>query len=287
MVWRLFDDAEDFAEQAGSLFGAQPVATTIVQTVVAEVRGDEHRYQPPYLWALDLRDGVARGLAWRTPPFGIGIVHDDPDAARRLADVLHAADRRDLLDATLVLGKSPAAQAFAAGWARRNHLAIGAETALTLYVLPSAEDLLDPLTVAGTDRRATGADLDLVTRWVIAFDADAHTGVPGAERRQARAMIAEQRLWLRVVDGEPVCMVAGRPPAAGYSRIGPVFTPRAHRGNGYAAALIAHVCRIRFAAGARGICLYADDANATSTGVYVRLGFEPVLAWVDIPLLRG
>ena len=48
-----------------------------------------------------------------------------------------------------------------------------------------------------------------------------------------------------------------RAPAAGVSRIGPVFTPRSSRGR-------------------------ADLANPTSNAIYRRIGFEPVVDQVRI-----
>jgi predicted GNAT family acetyltransferase len=81
-------------------------------------------------------------------------------------------------------------------------------------------------------------------------------------------------LWLD--DGEPVSLVAVSAPVAGTVRIGPVYTPPEHRGRGYAGALTAAVCRTALDAGVEAVLLFADVANATSTGLYRRLGFAPL-----------
>jgi predicted GNAT family acetyltransferase len=57
-------------------------------------------------------------------------------------------------------------------------------------------------------------------------------------------------------------------------RIGPVYTPPEHRGRGYAAALTAAVCQAALDDGVESVVLFADVENATSTGLYERLGFQ-------------
>ena len=82
-------------------------------------------------------------------------------------------------------------------------------------------------------------------------------------------------MWLWEVDGVPVHLTSFNPPAFGVARIGPVYTPREHRGHGYAAACVAAVSADLLDEGAR-VCLFADADNPVSTGVYLRLGFEPL-----------
>ena len=76
--------------------------------------------------------------------------------------------------------------------------------------------------------------------------------------------------------GVPVSLAGVTRPAAGVSRIGPVYTPPEHRRHGYAAALTAAGAARGFASGATRVALYADAANATSNRVYRRLGFRPI-----------
>jgi predicted GNAT family acetyltransferase len=72
-----------------------------------------------------------------------------------------------------------------------------------------------------------------------------------------------------------VQVTAFNPASFGVARVGPVYTPKEHRGHGYAAAGVAAISRRLLDEGAR-VCLFADELNQTSTGVYVRLGFRPI-----------
>ena len=65
-------------------------------------------------------------------------------------------------------------------------------------------------------------------------------------------------------------------------RIGPVFTPAAHRGRGFATSLVAHVSADRLVEGRRFCFLYTDLANPTSNAIYRRIGYSQVCASREI-----
>jgi predicted GNAT family acetyltransferase len=73
---------------------------------------------------------------------------------------------------------------------------------------------------------------------------------------------------------------------AGASRIGPVYTPPAMRGRGYAGALTAHVSRMVLDEGALA-CLYTDLANPTSNRLYAAIAYEPVADFTRYLLRPG
>jgi predicted GNAT family acetyltransferase len=60
------------------------------------------------------------------------------------------------------------------------------------------------------------------------------------------------------------------------SRIGPVYTPPAHRGRGYAGALTAAVTDDLLAGGDPRVTLFTDETNATSNALYARIGYRDV-----------
>lgn len=87
-------------------------------------------------------------------------------------------------------------------------------------------------------------------------------------------------LW--VVYGAPVSTAMVRAPTCGVSRIGPVFTPLACRGHGYASAVTTVAAQTARHWGADDVVLFADLANPISNAVYQRIGFEPVCDSVRI-----
>ena len=62
----------------------------------------------------------------------------------------------------------------------------------------------------------------------------------------------------------------------GGARIGPVYTPPEHRGNGYATNLVAAQTAWLLDRGAGPCFLYTDLANPTSNAIYGRIGYERI-----------
>jgi predicted GNAT family acetyltransferase len=131
--------------------------------------------------------------------------------------------------------------------------------------------------VTGTFEKASIADLDLLAGWMIAFGEEVE--LPPAELDVTAARITEGSLFGWRSDGELVSMAghAALVAAGGVTvaRVGPVYTPGAHRGHGFAAGVTAGVSALLLEQGCR-VMLYTDVANATSNGVYERLGYRRV-----------
>jgi predicted GNAT family acetyltransferase len=64
-------------------------------------------------------------------------------------------------------------------------------------------------------------------------------------------------------------------------RIGPVYTPREHRGRGYAGATVAAASRALVDEGAQ-VCLFTDQANPVSNALYERLGYRPLVDMANL-----
>lgn len=96
-----------------------------------------------------------------------------------------------------------------------------------------------------------------------------------------RERIRPGRILLWEDAGEVVHLTGFNAPAHGVARIGPVYTPRRHRGRGLAAAAVAEVSRRLLAEGVRP-CLFTDQANPVSNALYERLGYEPVVDMADL-----
>ncbi len=75
-------------------------------------------------------------------------------------------------------------------------------------------------------------------------------------------------------DGEPVSLVGRTVAVAGVPRIGPVYTPPALRGRGYASTAVAALSRRLFDEGARRVVLFTDLGNPTSNKIYADVGYR-------------
>jgi predicted GNAT family acetyltransferase len=260
--WRFTDDPGTYAYRVWGLLARDPAEQTIALTVIEASRAGHRWSDDPMLFGWYEDGGEVRGAVSWTPPYELllAVVPDDTVAA--LVEALR--DR----GVSGVNGREAVVDRFVAAWQpERSSVAFR----MRLYRLGA---LVCP-SVSGSARRAGDDDLALAVRWLEAFEADAgvhRTNVePGARER-----IAGGRLWLWEHDGEPVSMAARTAPAAGVSRIAPVYTPADHRRRGYGAAVTAACTADALARDADHVVLFTDLANPTSNSIYQQVGFRPV-----------
>jgi len=269
---------ERFASPAAFLSAAEPwlaereaehnlilgISGTLARALPA---GDD---PPPYL-AIVRNASRPVAACLRTPPYNLVLSEvDDLEALARIAD--------DLAGEPLpgVTGPPAAAEHFARIWTSRH--GGRAETALRERVYRLTK-VRPPRPVSGGPRRATLADLALLEQWLLAFHAEA---LPQEGGERVRRQIAEwdpetgRQFWLWEDGGSPVSLVGAGSPTPRGIRIGPVYTPPALRGRGYASNLTAAVSQRALDAGRTFCFLYTDLANPTSNAIYQRIGYEPV-----------
>ncbi len=63
------------------------------------------------------------------------------------------------------------------------------------------------------------------------------------------------------------------------ARIGLVYTRPELRGRGYGTAITGSLAQLLLNEGQAWVCLFADNANPVSNGIYQRLGFQPELTY--------
>ncbi len=293
MELRFFDDPVPFLEVAGRSLAEQPVLSTVIAGIAERIReqraaGIAWPEGVPCWFAAVLDGGAVVGTAMRTAPFG-----DHPAYLMPMPDEAVHLLSTSLLDrGEPVLGANgalPAVQVFcddmAAATGRQAR--VGQHTRLF-----ELGELVEPPPVPGRLRPATLAEQPLVASWYEAFmvDADEQAGrepgespheTPADDEMSRRIAGGRVFVWADVAD-RPVNVTAATSPAYGVSRIGPVYTPREHRGRGYASAAVHAVSALLREQGERP-CLFTDQANPTSNKIYEAIGYRRV---VDMANLR-
>lgn len=286
------DDPVRFLKRAGTWLAADAAVSTVVATVAQHMaQAAPHPWVAPYSWFAVVTDpaGDTVGVAMRTapfvpyPPYLLAM----PDAAAvALADAL--VDRGE--DVGGINGALPATRVFADRITDRVGGAVRVSMHTRLFELGT---LVEPAPAPGRLRPAYDDEAPLAHEWFRRFhlDADEQAGHVGhADRGEAvsiddvRDRIRRGRIRMWVDDSDtPRHLTGFNPPAFGVARIGPVYTPKEHRGRGYAGAAVAEVSRHLLAEGAR-VTLFTDQANPTSNRIYVALGFEPVVDMVELTI---
>ncbi len=275
---RVHHSADEFREIAEPLYRRDPVANTIELTMLRS-----NRFGDDALLVTTWNDGIPVGAALQTPPYPLACNGIPIDAQRTVA--IELARTRPELGG--VRGKRDMALAFAEAWREVTGCGGAVSTEECLYRLG---ELQTPRNVSGGHREAVRADADVLTDWVEHFFVETfnHQRDQAAGRRFVdNANAVGDRFVLWDDGGTPVSMAMLRAPAAGVSRIGPVFTPRGCRGRGYGSAVTAAAAEVARRGGVDEVVLYADLANPTSNGIYQRIGFETVTDSVRIDFSIG
>lgn len=126
-------------------------------------------------------------------------------------------------------------------------------------------------------------EADLIAQWMFCFFKDAQP--PSKQKTMeevdalVKKLISKSLVYILEVNREPVSMsVVSRPTQNGMS-IGPVYTPFALRGNGYASMLVASLSQKILDSGKNFCVLYADVKNSVSNKIYQKIGYQKLEDW--------
>ncbi len=282
-----------FLRRAEAVLAADPVVTTVVSTVSARFAAEDADGVPlhpgvPRWWALMQEAGAIVGLAMRTapaPPHALYLLPMPDAAAEALADALHARGE----PVEHANGALPATRRFMERVAGHRGGRIEVAQHNRLFEL---RELVPARPVAGELRRTEDHEVDLALAWYDAFLADADEQAGRVRGTSAPAEVPTREDILRRIrggqlwfwtdgDGTPVNLTAANPPGFGVSRLGPVYTPPEQRGRGFASAAVAELSTRLLGEGVR-VCLFTDQANPTSNGIYQALGFRPVVDMANL-----
>ena len=242
-------------------------------------RGETSNPRAPYLSLVVNDDGAVALVAMATPPFNLILSHPAPlaDDALDEALVLVAAGVRDAaLGLPGVIGPDTLAARYAAQWQAQTGQGAHAALSERIYRL---EQVITPQGVAGEMRRIEEADRPLLRAWLGAFSKEA-LGEPEdawiETQIDRRLRFESSGMYLWQAGGSPVSMAGYGGPTPHGARIGPVYTPPAARGHGYASALTAALSQTLLDGGRQFVFLFTDLANPTSNHIYQTIGYQPV-----------
>ncbi len=270
-----YTDIDEYAARVLSRLAADEPRYNLALAVISSLRtGRIVPDREPFLASIsDSADHIA---VLHTPPHGL-LLTGLPRGAEALvvSAVLDGGYRPPL-----VVGPPEAVEPVAAEWCARTGEVESSRRAQGIYAVRT---LVPPRPVEGEARVADTADADVAFDWFCRFS-DELDLLPRTARRVVEARITAGDLTMWVVDGTAVSMagIGGRTPSG--ARIGPVYTPPAHRGHGYAAAVTAAATQRCFDDGAQQCFLYTDLANPTSNAIYQRLGYQRVADSLEVVL---
>ena len=274
-------DAGAFLEAAEPLLLADEARHNLILGVASTLRRQPGLFPVARFWIVrDDAENVV-GAAAETPPYNVIV-------ARPAADGVIGALAGATAAASGVVAAVPEVDRFTALWCSAHGGEPRVEVEQGVYELEAVSAVPR---AGGAMRPATAGERELLERWLADFQREAlpHEE-PDAERLRR---IVGQRLddpdggfFVWEAGGEPVSLAAAASRTPNGIRIGPVYTPPALRGRGYATSLTADLSQLLLDRGFRFCFLYTDLANPTSNAIYERIGYVRVCESRQIAFVR-
>ena len=268
----LVNSAGEFLRQTEVLRSQDPFRTNLVGSVASSVASGARKYDRYFWWIVSDNQGQIVGAAMRTAPHGLVLLPMPLPAVRELAQAVSTYDD----EFPEVAGPARTVGAFLDAYKESKSAGSTRGIEKSGSQLIYALNKLEVSKASGTLIPADQSDFDLVLGWLEAFTVEA--GITSPHLSEAIVDGLRRRsLHFWIIDGEKVSMAGHAPlvetPSGTIARIGPVYTPKEHRSNGYASALTAALSEKLMAGGAK-VMLYTDAANPTSNSIYQRIGYE-------------
>jgi predicted GNAT family acetyltransferase len=276
-------DVEEYAAAVEAFLKADPCARNVLLTIIDLVRSAPQTYAAaPSFWWVANSDAVVGAATW-TPPHHLLVSSLPPEA---VGDLVTAAIKRSTalgLRLGGVNGPADSARDVAAAWTSATDDTIERDRTILLNELVSLAEVPAP---PGARRHALAEDVPLIAGWLDSFSAEVEHPAPTNALAMAGHMVHSEHVDVWVVDGEVVCMVGYRD-AAGVARIGPVYTPPAHRNRGYGRRLTYEVTALAIQRpDIEHAMLFTDAANPVSNSIYRQAGYQPRGEHVEIEFAK-
>jgi predicted GNAT family acetyltransferase len=276
MQIELSSDPVAFSALVGDFLAARLERNLLATVLSTAGLGGPAVDQAP-LFAAGREDGELVAVALRTPPrFMLATGFGDQDSATALLDAWLQVD----LEVPGIGAEPATAEAVAAAW---QGVFGGRVEVATEMAMHSLSEVIPPAhQPAGGLRRASEDEHELVLQWVYDFfdevRADSNAGVPTMVERS----LNHGRAYLWYAEQGPGALVMHAPTLHGLARIGPVYTPPALRGHGYATAATAALSQVLLDGGAERCTLFTDLANPISNKIYASIGYVRFGDWREL-----
>ena len=265
-----------FLAAAEGALAQDEVANNLVYGLALRLAAEPERFdQAPYLATVQRNDAIVCA-ALMTPPYRLTLFAPPPLEAEAF-DLLIGDLRAGRWPVPGVTAEAGAAALFAARWQALTGEPAHVEVQMRVFGLHT---VTWPPLPPGRLRQAGPDDAELAWQWYCDFTREAIPSDPLPTLPNVRRSVEGGNLYFWD-DGGPVSLAArGRRLPHG-SSVGPVYTPPALRGRGYATACTAAVSQAILDAGAQFCVLFTDLANPTSNAIYQRIGYRPVCDYTE------
>jgi uncharacterized protein len=283
MILTTHQNADSFLQQTQAALEENEVANNLMLGLALRLKRTPDLYKtPPYFATVSDEAGLILA-ALMTPPYPLTLYRHRPDASAAYELVVRDTTANGW-PVRAVSGRTPVPEEFAQVWSRITGAGHQVNEKMRAYEL---RQVIPPRPTPGCFRLATGADTELLARWLHDFVVEAlpHDDPVRAAESAARR-IHDGELFLWEDEGQPASMAAKARAMVTGIVVNMVYTPPELRGRGYASACVAALSQHLLDAGWQFCALFTDLANPTSNSIYQKIGYRPVCDFDEYGLIQ-
>lgn len=269
-----YTTVQEFLAQAQEYLEQQEIINSLPLGLCQRIAGSAEQLPAQPLFAVLFNGNAIAAVALRTPPHQPIVVCNNNDHCQEEMEMLARAIIDAQPDVSGVAGRVPVARFCAEAMARYSKQSTAVGIQMHLY---EAKQITPAQPCKGSARLATFADTDVLTEWTQEFLQE--TLQPPVVQQKMRAIVQNRIQNGEISVWENECMVsmaAKTRSTRNTASIASVYTPKKHRGHGYAAANVATFSQKLLSKGYNTCVLFTDAANPTSNAIYKRIGYRPV-----------
>lgn len=267
-----FEDAREFYLQVKDYLLRHEAMHYLLLGISNALINNPEKYNcQPYLAAVELDTSII-AVAMQTPPRPVLLSQISNLAAVELIAQDLYSHQPSLLGVNSPHAES---EAFAKSWIALTGQSYQMKLALRAFKLEQVQITATP---PGYLRVVDKGDKQLLKQWHQAFLCEAFGKPESGSQNWVNYQLKNQTAYLWE-NQEPVslaCQTGITPNGVG---IGTVYTPKKHRGKGYATACVAKLSQYLLKKGYKYCFLFTDLANPTANHIYQSIGYQPVGDW--------
>jgi uncharacterized protein len=267
-----YKDPDQFLLETRPILEKDEAINSLLLGIAASVKNSP-LYTSFYLATVEDENGLLVA-ACMTPPHNLILASWEGESDEAFALLIQDL-RRENWPVPGVVGPAQTSEKFAQTWAKLTGHQSKVSILERLFVL---DRVIPPERAAGRLRVATEDDLDLIKRWMFAFDQETMHGdnqEVAWQRAELNVRSRDMYIW-QTPDKRIVSMANKTRPLVNGISIGPVYTPPEERGHGYASNCVAALSQLLLDQGRQYCGLFTNLANPTSNSIYQKIGYRAV-----------
>lgn len=268
-----YHTSADFLAAAGKMLYARVTVNNLMLGICESLVRDPKTYQDPFFAAvIDDAESEVLFAAVMTPPHNMILAGND--AFDEGMPLLMEFLEKEGMDLPGIIGPVPISEAFVDHWQKTTVQVGNLEMHQRVYEL---RNVRLPKLPEGRFRQAHLDEAPLAAEWIRAFESEALGEDKGSYLERADRVVSRGDMFFWEAPGGVVSMAMKSRPLKSSVTVSGVYTPPAHRRQGYATALVARLSQHLLDMGYEFINLFTDLDNPTSNAIYQKIGYHPVI----------